>query len=281
MERVARGQPTAAIARSLLVSPATVESHIRAAMRRTGARTRVQAAALSAIEASPDSVVDIVVERDPLEGSLRIRRGARGEPDDGPNLHSLPESPWWLGPGQVVRGPIVDESDLTQVVLAIVRGASVDVVVPPSSSSLVASLFDALGRLGLDLTVAERAATVNLDEGDIRLLLLLGGERRSTRRVVSSGCRAAPRNGDSRRLGAGSACRRTARRSVSSPPPPTCLLAPDRHRAPAETGDRRPERAVPWECRRRRRREGAHGSPSRRERRGGRSRAGAAVGRST
>ena len=44
MERVARGQPTAAIARSLLVSPATVESHIRAAMRRTGARTRVQAA---------------------------------------------------------------------------------------------------------------------------------------------------------------------------------------------------------------------------------------------
>ena len=74
----------------------------------------------------------------------------------------------------MIRGSIIDEGDVTRAVLAIVRGASVDVVVPPSSGGLVAALLDALGRLGMDLTVAERRASAGLDEGDLRLLLLLG-----------------------------------------------------------------------------------------------------------
>ena len=69
---------------------------------------------------------------------------------------------------------MLDEGDVTDAVLAIVRGASVVVVVPASSRGLAAALLDALGRLGLDLTVEDRTVAVELDEPDIQLLTLLG-----------------------------------------------------------------------------------------------------------
>ena len=44
---VAKGEPTRRIAGQLVISRETVETHIRAGMRKLGARTRTEAAALA------------------------------------------------------------------------------------------------------------------------------------------------------------------------------------------------------------------------------------------
>ena len=89
--------------------------------------------------------------------------------------HSLPESPWWLGPGRWCR---VRSSTRATSPRSCWRSCGERASMSWCRRRAAAwwlSLLDALGRLGMDLTVAERAATVDLDDGDIRLLLLLGG----------------------------------------------------------------------------------------------------------
>ena len=171
MERVARGQTTAEIARSLVVGRSTVESHIRVARTRTGAQTRVQAAALATMEAEPGAHGDVIV-RPRAAGDLTIERGSATAPVK-VSLGAVPSTPWWLGADHLVEGTVESDDDVSAAVLAIVRGAAVRLTVPTEGLPAVAGLVDALRRLGLDVGT-DAAPEIPLADDDRRLLDLLG-----------------------------------------------------------------------------------------------------------
>jgi DNA-binding NarL/FixJ family response regulator len=79
LELVARGLTTKAIAARLRMSPATVETHIRGAMERLGARTRLQAAAVAGLGADLRTHADdatLLLESDELRLLRLIATGA-------------------------------------------------------------------------------------------------------------------------------------------------------------------------------------------------------------
>ena len=144
LARVARGQVSQAISRSLQVTPATIESHVRLAMRRTGARTRLQAAALagavdggSRLHATPRPDGSMVILSGPIpDGTPRV------------TFRDLPANPWTLVGPVVVTGSVENDADLTAVVLAAARGALLDVEVPAGPGPALPALLEGLGQVG-------------------------------------------------------------------------------------------------------------------------------------
>jgi predicted transcriptional regulator len=75
---VAAGEPTRRIAGQLGVSIQTVETHIRAGMRKLGARTRTEAAALALEQVKPVGRASVPATRRPGHAPLDGPVGAGG-----------------------------------------------------------------------------------------------------------------------------------------------------------------------------------------------------------
>ncbi len=146
---VARGLTTQQIGRALALKPSTVDSHIRAVMRATGATTRLQAATvvLGPSEAPGASRSVSIVSRDDDALSERVdrlrRRGATIVSWD-----AIPPEPWLLGESHLVAtGTVTGGDDVAAVVLASARGAQI-VARLPDDARLTADLVDSLQRVG-------------------------------------------------------------------------------------------------------------------------------------
>ena len=168
-----RGQTTAAIARALQVERSTVETHIRNAMQRSGAGTRLQAAALALIAA--DATPHPILRATPMPDGLHVTSGEAPESARAYPLRALPSLPWRLDHAAVVNGDVDDEGDVTAVVLALVRGAHIDVRVPAERTTARAALMDALARIDEVVTEPSPAAPAALAPEDEHLVALLAG----------------------------------------------------------------------------------------------------------
>jgi DNA-binding NarL/FixJ family response regulator len=173
VERVARGQTSVAIARCLVVSVPTVETHVRQAVRTTGARNRVQAAAAMVGRAGADGRPALVATRGP-DGQLHVQTRGASPPRSVRELDDLGDSPWRLE-GLEVHGVVAEPADVTATVLAVARGAGISVRVSAGRADTAAELVDALERLGRPITFDEPAVEgpTPLDADSRRLLDLL------------------------------------------------------------------------------------------------------------
>jgi DNA-binding NarL/FixJ family response regulator len=143
IELVGRGLDTRAIARRLVLSEATVETHIRQAMQRLGVATRLAAA------------VELVRRRDGLRPTAGAEQSISvGDTDafrPGPEavgLEALPVAPWKLEPTVLVAGVVRSDDDIARAILAAARGASLTIALSPDVPSAArAELLDALGRI--------------------------------------------------------------------------------------------------------------------------------------
>jgi DNA-binding NarL/FixJ family response regulator len=84
-------------------------------------------------------------------------------------LGSLPAAPWRLDDDTRVNGTVADEDEITAVVVALVRGAGIDVTADADCS---ASLIDALRRVAT-VEWTDAAPPAPLDDIDVRILALL------------------------------------------------------------------------------------------------------------
>ncbi len=174
LSRVARGQTTAQISRSLCLEPTTIETHVRNAMQRTGARTRLHAAALGlGSAADPAAPARASLWSTTNEGELRLGTDAPQAPARTVKLAALTTMPWRLDATSVVTGEVECDDDVAAVVLAILRGAAVDVHVPAARSGARAALLDALARIGSVVTARDPSASPVLDSEDQRLVAVL------------------------------------------------------------------------------------------------------------
>jgi DNA-binding NarL/FixJ family response regulator len=168
MVRVARGLTTKQIARALAVSPSTVETHVRRAMARHGASTRVQAS-IATLAESAGRREDVLLVRHPAgDRCITLAPSGHREPID---LDALPDAPWRLD-GRLVRGVVRNDGDVSRVALARVRGAAFDLQVRCDAAD-EAELIEMLDRTGGARVVAERLGTI--DPADVELLALLAG----------------------------------------------------------------------------------------------------------
>jgi DNA-binding NarL/FixJ family response regulator len=159
LQCVARGLTTQQIARYLALQPSTVESHIRAVMRATGATTRLQAAtiALGTLATTGAARAVNFVTRDDdafAAGVERLRRdGATVVPWD-----ELPPEPWTLGAAEIVgTGTVAGTDDVAGAVLAASRGARI-VARLPDDARLTAEFVDSLQRVGAVAVLGPRTA---------------------------------------------------------------------------------------------------------------------------
>jgi DNA-binding NarL/FixJ family response regulator len=142
LDLVGRGLDTRAIARRLVVSEATVETHIRQAMQRLCVPTRLAAA------------LDLVRRRDAIQPTAceeqRIVVGD-DEPELTPgavSLDALPVAPWKLDRSQEAVGVIRNEDDIARAILAAARGASLLISIGPDLPRPArAELLDTLARI--------------------------------------------------------------------------------------------------------------------------------------
>ncbi len=171
LARVARGQASTSIARALRIKPSTVETHVRRAMARTGARTRLQAAAFAESAITPETRPHLQVVRR-ADGSRVLRSDDAREDAPIVELGSILTLPWTLTPDRVVAGTIVEDDDLALGVLAVLRGAPVVLVVPPGAPAVTTALLDALARIGAVVATDEPTGIV-LHPEDRHLLRLL------------------------------------------------------------------------------------------------------------
>jgi DNA-binding NarL/FixJ family response regulator len=175
LERVARGQTSVAIARCLAVSVPTVETHVRQAVRTTGARNRVQAAATMVARRQPADRRGLVGTWEP-DGRLHVRTRDPARPRHPRELDDIPESPWRLDDIEV-GGTVAGPTEVTAAVLAVARGAALAVHVPADRRQIAADLVEALERLGQPVVIDEPVAEgpTPLDADSRRLLDLLAG----------------------------------------------------------------------------------------------------------
>ena len=171
LARVARGQTSTAIARALCVERSTVETHVRNAMRRTDTGTRLQAAALALIDTQGTALTRLTATT--TDAGVHIRSDAVPQPETPTALRALPSAPWRLDPTVLVTGTVEDDGDVTAVVLALVRGASVDVCVPNGRDAERARLMDALARIDRIVTAADATTRPQLGSEDEALVALL------------------------------------------------------------------------------------------------------------
>jgi len=168
MVRVARGLTTKQIARGLAISPSTVETHVRSAMYKHGATTRVQAAiaALGALAGRTDEV--LLVRRPGGDRCITLVASGRAELIE---LDAIPPVPWRLA-GRLVMGEVRDAVDVSRVALARMRGAALDVALA-CDDAVETELIEMLERTGGARVVTEAVGT--LDATDVELLALLAG----------------------------------------------------------------------------------------------------------
>jgi DNA-binding NarL/FixJ family response regulator len=168
MVRVARGLTTKQIARGLAISPSTVETHVRTAMDKYGATTRVQAAivALGTGACGTDEV--LLVRRQGGDRCITLVASGRAEPI---KLDAMPSVPWPLA-GRLVTGEVHDTVDVSRVALARMRGAALDVALA-CDHAVETELIEMLERTGGARVVTEAVGT--LDATDVELLALLAG----------------------------------------------------------------------------------------------------------
>ena len=151
---VAAGEPTRRIAGQLGISAETVDTHIRAGMRKLGARTRTEAAALAfaagpgrgpPVTRQPDAPRHVVATGSDADTVLRRL------PRDGWALRegfALPDPAWDVtGARLVLHGRITDPDTLQLAVLAAARGAGIVAVCDPETP-IGRALVDDLARLG-------------------------------------------------------------------------------------------------------------------------------------
>lgn len=172
LRRVARGQTTQAISRSLAIRPATVEDHIRGAMVRTGARTRLHAAVL---EATAEAAAEVRVVLAPDGHASVTSAGISSESRRVP-VGSLPAVPWHLGDAPVLVGQVDGAEQLSEAVLAVARGADLDLTVASGAEPVLAALLDGLRRIGRQVGAPEEGLPA-LDPEDRRLVDLMADGR--------------------------------------------------------------------------------------------------------
>jgi DNA-binding NarL/FixJ family response regulator len=143
LELVGRGLETRPIARRLVVSEATIETHIRQSMQRLGVTTRLAAA------------VELLRRRGELDRPVRDDQRlayAREEPYDFPktalDIESIPLAPWTLARSLTVSTVVKDADGAARVLIAASRGASLVFGISPCVPQTArAELLDALGRI--------------------------------------------------------------------------------------------------------------------------------------
>jgi DNA-binding NarL/FixJ family response regulator len=181
LRRIARGQTTHEIARALALEPSTIESHVRAAMRATGAFTRLQAAA-SMLCAEPVDTGDrpnlVARTTDALDAHLASLR-SRGVTTLA--LDEVPDEPWALDAlPQLVTGAVHTTDDASNALFAAARGAQVAVLLPDDLRA-GAFLLDGLTRVGPVRMLGSRAPVDELlDPLELRVLELLAAGRTIT-----------------------------------------------------------------------------------------------------
>jgi DNA-binding NarL/FixJ family response regulator len=175
LRRVARGYTSAQIARSLALESSTVETHIRNAMRDTGASTRLHAAALllpSEVEPGPDTRPNVVGRDTTALAAIELEARAAGLPTS--TLGDVPAEPWKLD-GLVVTGVVGSRDAAAHAVLAAVRGARLAVRLS-DDARVTAFVIDGLRRVGpLELAASqnENGDRPTLSDLERRLLELL------------------------------------------------------------------------------------------------------------
>ncbi|MBV9950599.1 MAG: response regulator transcription factor [Acidimicrobiia bacterium] len=115
----------------------------------------------------------LVGTREP-DGRLTVRTHGTSGRMQLRELDRLPESPWRLDQHEV-RGIVSEPADVTAAVLAVARGAAIDVQVPPERPDTATDLLEALERLGGTIEVVEPVVEgpTALDTDSRRLLDLL------------------------------------------------------------------------------------------------------------
>jgi DNA-binding NarL/FixJ family response regulator len=162
LDLVGRGLDTHAIARRLVVSEATVETHVRQSMQRLGVGTRLAA------------TVELLRRRGDLEPPERPHQAIAVAdappfefPSDGVAVDALPISPWTLEPAMTATTVVRTDDDAARALIAGSRGASlaigIDREFPPHAR---AALLDALRRIAPvePLRPIDPVATVEVDD---------------------------------------------------------------------------------------------------------------------
>ena len=173
---VARGLTTEQTARALALKPSTVDSHIRAVIRATGATTRLQAAIIVLGTSEPLGAARAIsiVSRDDDALAERVDRLRR----DGATIvswNAIPPEPWTLGDADIVAtGAVASADDVAVAVLGATRGARI-IARLPDDARLTADLVDSLQHVGAVDVLAPHAPDPRgmLDPVAVRIFDLL------------------------------------------------------------------------------------------------------------
>jgi tetratricopeptide (TPR) repeat protein len=185
MARVVRGHPTPVIARGLCLGRSTVDGHVRDAIERTGARTRLEAALVLTAEGR-----DRAAPR-----SYAVRGGAGGwtvrsldvEPQE--RRTELPRMPLHFQGEVALTGTVADGPGVERALLAAARGAGLDLYV--TDAAALAALADGLARLGTVVRApgdpAPAPVGVELDDVDRGLVAALAAGSTVTQAAAAAG----------------------------------------------------------------------------------------------
>jgi DNA-binding NarL/FixJ family response regulator len=170
LQAVAEGLPSGQIAARLGISRATVESHIRSAIRRLGVRTRIEAASVLRGEPGPAPARHAMTP-----SPATARRLAPRLRDDGWNVtddFTPPNGGWSLADRRAACvATVTDERDLRDALLAAARGAVIIARID-TAHDVAAQLYEGLSRLG-SVDVVHDGPGNDLTEDERRVLELL------------------------------------------------------------------------------------------------------------
>jgi DNA-binding NarL/FixJ family response regulator len=142
LDLVGRGLDTRAIARRLVVSETTVETHVRQSMQRLGVPTRL-AAAMELVRRRADRQT---VER--ADQRIAVSDNPADLPAQAIPLSGLPVAPWTLPSEMVASGVVQTDDDIARAFIAASRGASLVITIGSELSSPArVELLDALARI--------------------------------------------------------------------------------------------------------------------------------------
>ena len=159
LDLVGRGLDTHAIARRLVVSDATVETHVRQSMQRLGASTRL-AAAVELLRRRGDLSPDATAR----SADRRRRRTAVRLPEDGHRRRGPAGRPLALDPTMIASIVVRDSDDAARAVIVAARGASLVLGIDGSlPQDARAELLDALARIGPLQRLEPVAPTVTVE----------------------------------------------------------------------------------------------------------------------
>ena len=186
MARVMRGHPTPVIARGLCLGRSTVEGHVRDAIDRTGARTRLEAALALAAAGRDRAAPNSYVLRDDGGGAWSVRSPGLDVPT---RRSELPGMPLHFHGEVALVGEVGDGPGVERALLAAARGAALDLRV--TDSSALTALADGLSRFGSvvrdDAPVVRGPSGVDVDAVDRRLIAALASGSTVTEAAAAAG----------------------------------------------------------------------------------------------